>query len=327
MRNDSRELGRAWTISRRVLLRSAVAAAAGPTLLSLSCAGNRQAVARRPVRFGVVTDCHYADADTMRMRFYRDSLDKLAECVARMNAERVDFLIELGDFKDQNRPPVEAATLSHVEKVEAVFQRFGGPTYHVLGNHDADSISKAQFLARVENTGIDAGRRYYAFDVRGIHCIVLDANYNADGADYDHGNFVWTDTNIPAHELDWLRADLAAARRPAIVFVHQLLDGTGSDYVNNAAEVREILQDSGRVLAVFQGHRHQGGYSDIDGIHYCTQKALVEGQGPDSNAYAVVEVRPDGSLVVTGYRQAVSRELGGRSAAVARRSVASVRWS
>ncbi len=317
---DRRSGDSAWIVDRRVVLKSMAAALAGPPFLSLSCAGKRPSALCRPVRFGVVADCHYADADTMGTRFYRESLDKLAECVARMNAERVDFLIELGDFKDQDRPPVEAVTLSYVEKIEAIFQQFDGPTYHVLGNHDMDSISKAQFLSRIENTGIDAGRQHYSFDVRGLHCIVLDANYTADGADYDRGNFVWTDTNIPSHEMDWLRADLATARGPAVVFVHQLLDSAGQDYVNNAAEVREILQDSGRVLAVFQGHRHQGGYSLIEGIHYCTQKAIVEGHGPDNNAYATVEVRPDGALVVAGYRKAASAELVRQAEASARSS-------
>ena len=50
-----------------------------------------------------------------------------------------------------------------------------------------DSISKPQFQARVENTGIEADATYYSFSVQGIHCVVLDANYNPDGSDYDHG--------------------------------------------------------------------------------------------------------------------------------------------
>jgi len=142
-----------------------------------------------------------------------------------------------------------------------------------------------------------------------LHCIVLDANYKADGTNYDHGNYVWTDTTIPARELEWLEADLAAARDRTVVFIHQPLDGTRQEYIRNAADVRDILQRSGKVLGVFQGHIHQGGYSHIEGIHYCTQRALVEGNGPESNAYAVVEVSPGGDIVVTGYRRALSREL------------------
>jgi len=297
-------------ISRRELLRATGASFMAPALLSLSCArSGMSSRTRRPVRFGLVTDCHYADAEPAGTRFYRESRDKLAECVTRMNDERVDFLIELGDFKDQGRPPVERETLSYLQGIETVFQRFNGPTYHVLGNHDMDSISKAQCLARMENTNVDAGRSYYSFDVKGLHCVVLDANYTSSGKDYDHGNFNWTDANIPPAELDWLRKDLATASGPVVAFVHQLLDGTGSVYVKNAADVRDVLEGAGNVLAVFQGHHHAGSYTCISGIHYYTLKALIEGSGLASSAYAIAEVQPDGNITISGYRKAESRQL------------------
>jgi len=226
-----------------------------------------------------------------------------------MNAQKVDFLIELGDFKDQNNPPVEQRTIKALRAIEKVFQKFKGPTYHVLGNHDEDSISKEQFLTNVENTNIDRAQSHYSFDFNGVHFIILDANYRSDGTDYDHGNFDWTDANVPPAELTWLREDLAAGREPAIVFTHQLLDGTGSHFVKNAGEVRAIVQSSGKVAAVFQGHHHSGGYSRIEGIHYYTLKAMVEGGGEENNSYAIVEVRPDFGFTVTGYRKAVSKQL------------------
>jgi predicted phosphohydrolase len=297
--------GRPGVISRRAFLRSAATAA----LASLSCTSDgRSARGGSSVRFGMVTDCHYADADPVGTRLYRKSLGKLSECVDRMIAERVDFLIELGDFKDENRPPVEEKTLLHLQTVETVFRRFPGRKYHVLGNHDMDSISKRQFLSQVQNTGIDAGRSYYSFDAGGLHGIVLDANYRSNGRDYDHGNFDWTDANVPAAELDWLRRDLAASSGIVVVFVHQRLDGTGLVFVKNAGEVREVLQASGRVLAVFQGHHHEGGYSHMEGIHYYTLKAVVESRGPFC-PYAVVEVCGDGTAIITGYHGAPSMKL------------------
>lgn len=299
-----------WKIGRRVFLQSTAAFAVGTALASLSCAPmDMTRRTRRPVRFGIVTDCHYADVDPVETRFYRESLDKLSECVALMNAERVDFLVELGDFKDQDRPPVEERTLQYLQKAEVVFRGFDGPRYHVLGNHDMDSLSKQQFLENVKNTGAGSRRGYYSFNVRGLHCVVLDANYTADGTDYDHHNFHWTDANVPLPELHWLQKDLAKARGPVVVFVHQLLDGVGPVYVKNAAEVRQILRDSGKVLAVFQGHHHEGEYNEIGGIHYYTLKSVVEGQGLQNSSYAIVELQRDGSMVVTGYRRAESREL------------------
>lgn len=292
-------------LSRRGFLKSTATFLAGPAILSLSCARDGSWSARhKGIRFGIVTDCHYADADPAGQRFYRESLGKLGECVTQMNAEKVDFLIELGDFKDQGRPPVERQTLAYLRGIEGVFQRFGGPTYHVLGNHDADSISKPQFLACVTNTGIEVGRSFYSFDSNGLHCIVLDANFTSNGTAYDHGNFDWTDANIPPHELAWLRDDLATTAGPTVVFIHQLLDGTGAVYVKNADEVRDILENSGKILAVFQGHHHAGAYSQINGIHYYTLIATVEGQGLENSSYAIVEVHPSLDAVVTGYRKA-----------------------
>ncbi len=311
--SEEHAAGPAWRVSRRTFLRAA-AAAAGTALTPLGCTytPDRSLAGWRPVRFGIVTDCHYADTDPVGTRFYRESLDKLSECVARMDAEELSFLVELGDFKDEDRPPVESRTLSYLQEVEAVFQQFHGPRYHVLGNHDLDSISKQQFLTHVENTGIDPGHSYYSFDILGaLYFIVLDANYRSDGSDYDHGNFDWTDANIPAHELDWLKRDLATCSGSAVVFIHQRLDGSGSVFVKNASEVRQILQASAKVRAVFQGHHHEGGYSNIDGIHYYTLKAMVEGSGPDNNSCAVVEIHQDRSVTVTGYHKARSMRLAG----------------
>ena len=262
------------------------------------------------LRFGMVTDPHYADADARGTRFYRQSTAKLRECVELMNREQVAFLIELGDLKDQDEPGVEADTLRYLGEIEAELQRFNGPTYHVLGNHDMDSISKPQFLAGIDNTGIDPAATYYSFDHGGLHFAVLDANFRADGAPYDHGDFDYRNTNIPPEQLDWLARDLGATTAPTILFVHQRLDGEGPVFVNNADEVRLLLRRRGNVVAAFHGHDHAGGHNRIDGIHYYTLRAVVEGSGPDNSSYAIVDVTGEG-ITVTGYRRAVTQQLQG----------------
>lgn len=260
-------------------------------------------------RFGMLADPHYADSDARGTRFYRESLAKVRECVDRMNAEGVDFLIELGDFKDQDEPPLEADTLRYLAAIEAELQRFSGPAFHVLGNHDMDSISKPQFLDAIDNPGVRNGASHYSFDRGDLHFVVLDACFRADGASYDHGDFDWRDTNIPPPQLDWLAADLAAhAEAPTILFCHQRLDGEGDVFVNNADEVRLLLRRRGNVIAAFHGHDHAGAHSEIDNVHYYTLRAVVEGSGPDNNSYAVVEINPN-DIEVIGYRRAVTRNL------------------
>jgi len=297
-----------WQVSRRDFLKASSAMLAGLAASSpLAFAGGL--AARRKLRIGIVTDAHYADADVKRSRYYRESLAKMTECVSQMNEQKAGFLIELGDFKDQAQPPDEKTTIQYLRTIENAFQQFDGPRYHVLGNHDMDSISKAQFLNAVTNTGISSGAKYYSFDTRGVHFIVLDANVRGDGADYDAGNYDWTDANVPPEQLDWLEQDLASTSNPVIVFVHQRLDGQDDTTIRNAADVRQILQQSNKVLAVFQGHHHPGAYSRIDGIHYYTLKAMVEGTGEDNNAYAIVDVHNNLDITVTGYRKALSAEM------------------
>ncbi|MCX6561955.1 MAG: metallophosphoesterase, partial [Candidatus Aminicenantes bacterium] len=152
---------------------------------TLSPAGRTPVVQTAPertiVRFGVITDLHYADRDSVSGRIYRESTGKLAEFVSVMNREKADFVIELGDYKDQDVQPVPARTLSFLRTIEGVFVGFKGPRYHVLGNHDEDSLTKAEFLGAIENTGISDGRTYYSFDQGGVHFIVLDPNFRSDG--------------------------------------------------------------------------------------------------------------------------------------------------
>jgi len=304
-----------WTITRREFLKGSSLFVAGLSSgASLALADTTDSKAK--LSFGIVTDAHYADQNPRGARRYRESIAKMTECVTLMNDKKVDFLVELGDFKDCGKPVVEAAALKFLSAIEEVYGQFKGPRYHVLGNHDCDGVSKEQFLARVENTGIQKGSSYYSFDSKGVHFVVLDACFDAKGIDYDHGKFNWTDTNIPPKELAWLKKDLASSSGPVIAFVHQRLDLTDSTpkghrcvHVKNGPEIQQVLQDSKRALAVFQGHHHAGHYSHIKGIHYYTLKAMVEGPGEKNNSYAIVDVHPDKSIVVTGYRKALSKEM------------------
>jgi len=292
------------TTTRRVLAVAALAVLAVPVAPPALVA---QTTSRVLVRFGMVTDVHFADIDPNGARTYRESDRKLAECVSVTNDRRVDFLIELGDFKDQDQAPQEARTLGFLRHIESVLAGFKGPRYHVMGNHDVDSVSKAQFLSIATSGAAAPGQAHYAFVQKGVRFVVLDADHKADGSDYDRGNFGWDDANIDAAQLAWIERTLAFSREPVVVFIHQQLDGEGAYYVKNAPAVRRLLEAPGNVLGVFQGHRHEGAYSVINGIPYYTLKGVIEGSGPDANAYAIVEVRDDGSVWVTGYRRAVSQ--------------------
>jgi hypothetical protein len=299
-----------WQIDRRDFLKTS-----GVSLLALmagcTSAGSlaKPASKRVGVRFGLLTDFHYADAPRSGTRYYRESLGKIREAVGKLREERVEFLGVLGDLKDMVAREPDTKTLSYLVAVEDELKNFGGPLYHVLGNHDMDNLSKAQVLSVAANTGITPNRSFYAFSRGGVRFITLDACCLKDGRDYDHNNFDWKETYVPAPQLAFLRAELAASAEPVIIFVHQRLDGVADEFIKNSPEVRSLLESSGKVLAAFHGHDHKGGHSVINGIHYYTLRAVVEGTGAENNAYALAEVHPDLSITITGYRRAVPMAL------------------
>lgn len=285
----------------------------GILLLAVGRLPQAQAAPRRTLRFGVLTDTHYADRPTAGTRHYADSLQKVDEAIEAFNRAKVDFVIELGDLKDMDAKGTPELTLRYLDSIEQRLQRFDGPLYHVLGNHDMDCITKEEFLAHTSNAGRANGRAYYSFEAQGVRCIVLDANFNADMTPYSRGNFDWRVANIPTEQLDWLDGELTRHRRqPTIIFLHQMLDSF-SDInkdlcVKNADKAVEIIERHEQVLAVIQGHHHPGHYSFRRGVHYLTLNGMIEQAAP-TNSYAIVEVRPSGDISVDGFKSCPDREL------------------
>ncbi len=248
------------------------------------------------LRFGLVTDLHHADKPSAGTRHYRQSLGKLQEAAQQFERDKPSFLVELGDLIDA-ADSVETE-LSYLATINRVFSAISQDRTYVLGNHCVDTLKKQEFLEAVGQK-----KSYFAFDRQGVHFIVLDGCFRSDGEPYQRKNFKWDDANIPAEELDWLRADLAATTQPTIVFAHQRLDVTKSHSIKNHAEVRQVLETSGKVLAVFQGHSHSNDLQELNGIHYCTLVAMVEGAEAASNGYTLVSVHSNGTIFVTGFRR------------------------
>lgn len=282
--------------SRRTFLGGIGAAA------TLCAAGEVPAGARPAVRFGYITDCHYA-AHIHRPgdpRRYAQSLGKLKAFAAAMNGQGVDFVVEGGDFKDLGRTPAES--LAYLDAMESALAEFRGPRYHVLGNHDHDNLAKEEFLAHVANAGQDRARAWYSFTRGGVKFIVLDACYRPDGEPYSRGRFSWKETFLPADQLAFLRAELASATGPCVPILHQQLDAEDETCIRNAAEVRAVLEQSGKVKFVLQGHFHEGSFREINGIAYYSQKASVVGDAPANNAFSLIEVYASGTVRVTGFQ-------------------------
>lgn len=262
------------------------------------------------VRFGMVSDLHYAELpdaiDDPGMRCFKDIPLKLRDAVNVMNERKVDFMIELGDFKDMM--PTKEATLKCLDDIEKAFSRFNGPRYHVLGNHETDCITKEEFLARISNYGQKEAKAYYSFTVGKVTFAVLDANYTSKMEDYRPGNFDFRDTNVPPDEIKWLQGVLDAAPGPVVVFAHQLFDPTCDERmrIKNASQLRSMFEKSGKVKVVFSGHHHIGHSAEYNGIFYYTMRAMAQDAYPENNSFAEVSLYDSGRVVIKGFVKAAS---------------------
>jgi alkaline phosphatase len=285
-------------LGRRALLKNGAlvltAAAVGPSSLLAN-------QTQQTMNIGLVTDLHYANKPPAGSRHYRETLDKLAEAGKQFSKDAPAFIVELGDFVDA--ADSVAAELGYLKRINKEFSSLCKHRHYVLGNHCVHTLTKQEFL-----DGVEQPEAYYGFDAGEFHFVVLDSCYRSDGTPYGRKNFEWTDPNLPSAELEWLKADLQQTSKRTIVFVHQRLDVSNHYGVKNGAEVRRVLEESGNVLAVFQGHSHQNDYKDIAGIHYCTLVAMVEGSGPQNNGYTVMNLTNDGTIRIHGFRKQASYE-------------------
>ena len=252
--------------------------------------------AKDALRVGLVTDLHHADKPSAGSRHYRETLGKLAEAATQFEKDRADFIVELGDLIDA-ADTVETEQ-RYLKEINREFCAISKDRHYVLGNHCVDTLTKAEFLG-----GVEQKESYYSFDRGDFHFVVLDACFRNDGEPYGRKNSKWNDANIPAAELEWLQADLRSTDRKTVVFAHQRLDVSNDHGVKNCPEVRGVLQESGKVLAVLQGHSHQNDLKDIGGIHYCTLVAMVEGTGAENSGYSIMEIAADGVIRLMGFRK------------------------
>ena len=246
------------------------------------------------LRFGLVTDLHYADKPASNSRHYRESLQKLRKAAEQYESLKPQFMVCLGDIIDA--ADSAETEMGYLRRINREFSKISEDRHYVLGNHCVSTLSKEQFLGEVERE-----KSWYSFDRDHVHFVVLDACFTREMKSYGPGGAPWNDANLPAEQVEWLKGDLAATTKKTIVLAHQRLDVANNYGIKNGAAIRTIFEESKKVLAVFQGHSHNNEYTDINGIHYCTMQAMVEGGTAEDNGFSVVDVMPDGSIRIDGF--------------------------
>lgn len=208
----------------------------------------------KPLKFAIASDFHAQDVP--------DGEERIASFIRAAKDEKVDFIIELGDFCR-----LDSAGQVYLK----LWDSFEGDKYHVIGNHDMDNYTPEEYVAGMKMPG-----RYYSFDKGDFHFIVLDGNNLYDGKEYTHyakANY-YVDPKMRAfidpEQMAWLKQDLAATDKKCVLFSHQSIE----QFLNNGATVRQILEEENRragfkkVVLAFGGHNHSNYTKEINGITY-----------------------------------------------------------
>lgn len=255
------------------------------------------------MRFALISDVHLgpqASHQGKLRKLTHQSEELVKGFVRRMRDDvKPDLVINLGDVIEDEDAEKDRERYGHFV---AMLRETGKPVLHVAGNHDTINLAPAELCAMWGNSAAAT----YSQDHGGIHFAVLRTIEHRDER-----------IELPLEQIQWLEQDLASTTLPSIVLMHHpasemRLEGNRwfekRPNVCRVAErrpLREVIQKSGKVLAVFNGHVHWNHFDVIAGIPYVTLQSLIENLDDDAPgraaaAYAVCDL-DERRLVVTVY--------------------------
>jgi DNA repair exonuclease SbcCD nuclease subunit len=261
---------------------------------------------------GLITDVHLGpvrmkDGTPVKLTGYAEPLAR--EVVQTWRArDRPDLVLNLGDVLEDVSPEQDRA---HYERFLEVLSEAGAPALHVAGNHDQVHLSDRALLGLwglPAAARVHAGSTAYGVAVGGFHFVVLSTHFGSDGVFLGDG------------QLGFLKAELERAEGPVLLLTHQGVSDailTGNHWfehdphtclVHERAEIRRLLEQSGKVAAAFNGHAHWNHLAVAGGIPYVTLQSLTEnvtrdGEPTPAATYAVVDIDPSGMHVRVEGRQ------------------------
>lgn len=228
------------------------------------------------MKIGLISDLHYSTQElTCEIRRNNLSLGKLRRAIEYFRNENCDTVILLGDITDTEDS--HAQEMENLRLVAKALDDFPGKIICLMGNHDAFVLTPDEFYSCI---GEDRRPKFCRIDDAAF--VFVDACYYASGIHYAPGGSNWEDTYYP--HADDLATELAQSGTDAYVFMHQNIDPNipENHRLSNDAEIRQVISQSGKVRAVFQGHYHPGKRSIVDSIRYITLPATCENDVMDA---------------------------------------------
>ena len=261
------------------------------------------------MRIAFISDEHFGPRafHDGKLRKLTDQAAALTErFVERMNDTfRPDLVVNLGDvIEDESRE----RDLVEYGRFVRILSGLDAQVMHVAGNHDQVNLNDDDLRVLWGH----AGDLHYSADFGGFRFVVLRTIEHKD-----------TVIRLPEEQIAFAERALAGAPGPAIVLMHH--PASDQDLVGNrwfekhphvcrVAErkaLRRVLEASGKVRAVFNGHVHWNHLDVIRGIPYVTIQSLIENLDDDAPgraaaAFAVCDLDPR-RLIVTVHGEETAR--------------------
>lgn len=269
-----------------------------------------------PIRFGIIADVQYGDCDANGQRYYRNSLNKLADCIVEFNDQKIPFAVGLGDFIDRSQADLESITNK--------LKELDGKFYNTAGNHDYKEITDNKVLFDKLGMPYD----YYSFKKGNWRFIMLNTN---EVASYSNIKGTWKEKEyqkmlerikssnrdnaqdwnggISRKQLKWLNNQLAKAQKAGekvLIFSHNPLYPAFDHAALNDKEILDVIGKYTCVKCLISGHYHVGTFAYYKDIPCITTEGMVETE--NENAYGIIELT-DNELILTGYGRTKSHAL------------------
>jgi 3',5'-cyclic AMP phosphodiesterase CpdA len=274
--------------SRRLFVGALASAGASLTLpLPVLAAEAR----RQQLTLVVITDTHLGYQSN-------EAAEQLwKQTAAEVAAVAADLVLHLGDLVDRGQEPLYPRYLEHRRQIKS-------PVHEIPGNHDPQELFE-KYIRKPVDTVVDH---------QWLRLLLLN-NSRTDS----HDGF------LSKEQLTWIESELAdAAKHELLAIVCMHVPAHSNKHPDRGWHIKTehgqqelyaaLARHSGRVLALFHGHFHNGlrGWDDtlssVDGVRpvheicfpsalYNQDRMLTEQQAP---GYNVAEFRPAYCVVTLG---------------------------
>lgn len=222
------------------------------------------------MKIAIITDIHHGPQSHTKEAGW-DALKVMRDFVWHAGEQGADLVLDLGDRISDTTREMDRQVAAEVAEV---FRSFGGPRYHVLGNHDVNNLSIAD---NEEILGQSMQSR--AVDLGDIRLLLWQP-----GVKIERG------VGFPevASGLPWLVEALEADDRPAIIATHVPLSGhsqVGNYYFERNPEystypdhraVLEAVEATGKAALWLSGHVHWNTLTNVRGLPHLTLQSVSE---------------------------------------------------